>query len=57
METTTRAGRRSVRDEVGDTVKLPIHKTVGQTGECDEAGVLRAVHPDSTEMYNSGDNS
>ena len=57
METTTRAGRRSVRDEVGDTVKVPIHKTVGQTGECDEAGIPRGVHTDGIDMYNDGANS
>ena len=56
METTTRAGRRSVRDEVGDTVKVPIHKMLGQTGECDKYGVLRGTHPDGTGMDNNGDN-
>ena len=51
--------RRSIGDEVrkfeglakgGDKGKVPIHKTLGQTGECDKVGVSRGTYPNGTDM-------
>ena len=65
-EATNREGGRSIRYEGraseglskgGDTGKGPRHKTVGQTGEYDEAGVPRGVHPDRTDMDDDVDNT
>ena len=65
MRNTHRTVRRCIGDEVrefeglakgGDTVKGPRPKTVGKTGECDEAGVLRGAHPNGTDMDNDNTN-
>ena len=44
-------------DKVGDKVNVPRTNTVGQTGECDEAGFSRGLHPDSSDMDYDGANS
>ena len=41
----------------GDKGKGPRNKTVGKTGECDKAGVLRGAHPVSNDMDENGANS
>ena len=59
------ADRRSIEDEgrafgglakVCDKGKGLKNKTVGQTGECEEAGVMRVSHPNGTNMDSDGDN-
>ena len=66
VETKNRAVSVSITDEgrasecldkVGNLVKGPRHKTMGQTSECDEVGIPRGVHPDGTDMGKDGDNS
>ena len=61
-----RADGRSIMDEGRtfegltkgcDMGKGPRHKTVGKTGECDEAGVPRRAHPAGTDMDGDGANS
>ena len=39
-----------------DKGKVPRTKMVVQTGECNEAGISRGAHPDSTDMDDDGVN-
>ena len=65
-ETTNWVGVRNIRDEGrkpegmvkgGNMRKVSRHKTVGKTGKCDKAVILKGVHPDSTGMDEDGVNS